>query len=64
MHFIVGSMTINTCVKLTSKSDNIKVGNILGSNDNDVIPVEEWVNYLLCVPEGIKVMIKDMWKPL
>lgn len=57
-------MTMNTCVKLTSKSDNIIVGTILGSKDNDVILEEEWVNCLLSVPEGTIVMLKDMRKPL
>lgn len=64
MQLIVNSMTINTCVKLTSKSDNIIVGTILGSKDNDVILEEEWVNYLLSGPEGTIVMLKDMRKPL
>lgn len=64
MQLIVNSMTINTCVKLTSKSNNIIVGTILGSKDNDVILEEEWVNYLLSVPEGTIVMLKDMRKPL
>lgn len=64
MQLIVNSMTINTCVKLTSKSDNIIVGTILGSKDNDVILEEEWIKYLLSVPGGTIVMLKDMRKPL
>lgn len=64
MHLIVNSLTINTYVKLTYKSDNIIVGTILGSKDSDIFPEKEWVNYILSVPEGITVMIKDMRKPL
>lgn len=64
MQLIVNSMTINTCVKLTSKSYSIIVGTILGSKDNDVILEEEWINYLLSIPGGTIVMLKDMRKPL
>lgn len=63
MYLIVNSLTMNTFVKLTSKSNNIIVCSILGTKDNDVIPEEEWVNYLLSVPEDIIMMIKDMRNP-
>lgn len=49
MHLIVNSLTVNTYVKLTYKSDNVIVGTILGSRDNEVISEEAWAKIMLPV---------------
>lgn len=60
MDSIVNSVTVNTYVKLTYESEDIMVSTILGKKDPEIIPDEEWQNFLLSTSEGIAGMIKHM----
>ena len=60
MDKIVNSLPIETYVKFTYKSENVMINTILGSREYEVIPEEEWSDFILSASEGITTMLKDM----